>query len=59
MRCWKCDRNCHESFECPRRERRKKNRHGDAYKAQEAARAFDDFDGSESVGSPSDSVSHQ
>ena len=64
MKCSQCDRKGHKSFECRHREKRKKNRCGDAYNDRKRKRKklrvrVEDSDGSESDGSPSDSVSYQ
>ena len=31
MRCWKCDRKGHKSFQCSHCKKRKKNRRGNVY----------------------------
>ena len=59
VRCWKCDRKGHKSFECPHREKVKRNRRGDAYedrrrKQKKLRVRVDDSDGTESDASTSD-----
>ena len=59
VRCWKCDRQGHKSFECPHREKKKRNRRGDAYedrrrKLKKLRVRVDDSDGTESDVSASD-----
>ena len=59
VRCWKCDHKYHNIFECPYREKRKKNRRGDAYEDQRRKQKklqvrVEDSDGTESDASTSD-----
>ena len=60
VRCWKCDRKGHKSFECPHREKKKKrNGRGDAYedrrrKQKKLRMRVDDSDGTESDASTND-----
>ena len=53
VRCWKCDRKGHKSFECPHREKKKRNRCGDVYEDRRRKQKMlrvrvDDSDGTES-----------
>ena len=59
VRCWKCDRKGHKSFECPHREKGKRHRRVDAYedrrrKQKKLRVRVDDSDGTESDASTSD-----